>query len=87
MLPKGPDDRVVVDNGDARTGAGEKELCSIQQFPGMPSTASVTSLQVPHRAQKEYEHACSALKNKKLPEAEQHLRKATEIYPNTLPDG
>jgi predicted Zn-dependent protease len=81
MLPKRPDDRVVVDNGDAQTGAGEKELCSIQPFPGMPSTASVTSLQVPHKAQKEYEHACSALKNKKLPEAEQHLRKATEIYP------
>jgi len=35
----------------------------------------------PTKAQKEYEHACTALKNKKLPEAEQHLRKATEIYP------
>jgi predicted Zn-dependent protease len=47
----------------------------------MPSTASVTSLQIPSKAQKEYEDACLALKNKKLPEAEQHLRKATAIYP------
>jgi tetratricopeptide (TPR) repeat protein len=81
VLPKTPDDRVVVDKGDAQTAPGEKKLCSIQPFPGMPSTASVTSLQIPHKAQKEYEHACAALKNKKLPEAEQHLRKATEIYP------
>lgn len=81
VLPKRPDDRVVVGQGDAQTGTGEKKLCSIQPFPGMPTTASVTSLQVPHKAQKEYEHACAALKNKKVLEAEQHLRKATEIYP------
>jgi len=82
VLPKRPDDRVVVDKGDAQTGAGEKKLCSIQSFPGMPTTASVTSLQIPQKAQKEYAHACAALKSQKLPEAEQHLRKATEIYPN-----
>ncbi|MGB9362437.1 MAG: tetratricopeptide repeat protein [Candidatus Sulfotelmatobacter sp.] len=82
VLPKRPDDRVVVGQGDAQTGTGEKKLCSIQPFPGMSTTASVTSLQVPQKAQKEYEHACRALKNKKLPEAEQHLRKATQIYPN-----
>jgi cytochrome c-type biogenesis protein CcmH/NrfG len=81
MLPQTPDDRVVVDQGDAKPNVGEEKLCSLQPFPGMPSTASVTSLQIPHKAQKEYEHACAALKNKKLPEAEQHLRKATQIYP------
>jgi tetratricopeptide (TPR) repeat protein len=79
-LPATPDDRVVVDKGDARPQTGEK-TCSIQPFPGMPSTVSVTSLQIPSKAQKEYEDACVALKNKKLPEAEQHLRRATEIYP------
>ena len=47
----------------------------------MSSTASVTSLQIPSKAQKEYADACIALKDKKLPEAEQHLRKATAIYP------
>jgi cytochrome c-type biogenesis protein CcmH/NrfG len=80
-LPSGPDDRVVVDKGDAQPGAAEKKMCSIQPFPGMLNIASVTSLQIPRKAQKEYEGACAALKNKKLSEAEQHLRKATEIYP------
>jgi tetratricopeptide (TPR) repeat protein len=79
-LPTTPD-HVVVDKGDTQPRPGEKKLCSIQPFPGMPSTVSVASLQIPYKAQKEYEHACAALKNKKLPEAEQHLRKATEIYP------
>jgi tetratricopeptide (TPR) repeat protein len=81
LVPTIPDDRVVVDKGDAQPGAPEKKMCSIQPFPGMPNIASVTSLQIPHKAQKEYEEACTALKNKKLPEAERHLRKATEIYP------
>ena len=80
-LPTGPDDRVVVDKGDAQSGAAETKMCSIQPFPGMPNTASVTSLQIPHKAQKEYEEACTALQNKELPKAERHLRKATEIYP------
>jgi len=80
-LPTGPDDRVVVDKGDAQPGAAEKKMCSIQPFPGTPNIASVTSLQIPHKAQKEYEEACTALQNKELPKAERHLRKATEIYP------
>jgi len=31
----------------------------------MTNTASVTSLQIPHKAQKEYEQACQDVKNKK----------------------
>lgn len=80
-LPATPDDRVIVNEADKRRQAREKTTCSLQPFPGMPSTASVTTLQVPSKAQKEYEDACVALKNKKLPEAEQHLRKATAMYP------
>jgi tetratricopeptide (TPR) repeat protein len=79
--PRTLDARPIVDKGGSQPAAGEKKMCSIEPFPGMPHTASVTSLQIPHKAQKEYEGACAALKNKKLPEAEQHLRKATEIYP------
>ncbi len=81
MIPTTPDDRVVVDKGDTPSGAAEKKMCSIQPFPGMPNIASVTSLRLPQKAQKEYEEACAALKRKNLPEAERHLRKATEIYP------
>jgi tetratricopeptide (TPR) repeat protein len=77
-----PDDRVVVDKGDSRAGAGKKKVCSFRPFPGMPGTVSVASLQIPSKAQKEYEEACFALKNNKLPETEKHLHKATEIYPH-----
>jgi tetratricopeptide (TPR) repeat protein len=73
---------VVVDKGDASRATGENKMCSIQPFPGMANSVSVTSLQIPRKAQKEYERACADLKNTKLPEAEQHLHKATEIYPN-----
>ncbi len=82
LVPKMPDDRVVLDKGIAQPGAGENKMCAIQPFPGMPNTASVTSLQIPPKAQEEYEAACAALQKKKLPETEKHLRKATEIYPN-----
>ena len=81
LLPTTPDDRVVLDRGEAKPGGGENKLCSIQPFPGMPDTASVTSLQIPRNAQKEYEAACAALNVNKIPETERHLRKATEIYP------
>jgi tetratricopeptide (TPR) repeat protein len=80
-LPTTPDDRVVVDKNDSKPNAGEKKWCTFQPFPGMQTPVSVTSLQIPAKAQKEYEQACEDLKNKKLPEAEQHLHKATEIYP------
>jgi|HubBroStandDraft_1064217.scaffolds.fasta_scaffold07244_5 cytochrome c-type biogenesis protein CcmH/NrfG len=80
-LPATPDGRVVVDQGDSKPSVADQKLCSIQPFPGIPNTASVASLQIPPKAQKEYERACAALKNEKLRETEQHLRKATEIYP------
>lgn len=80
-FPTRPDDRVVVNRGETPSGADHK-TCSLEPFPGMADTASVSSLQVPAKAQKEYEKACTALKDNKLPETEQHLRKATEIYPS-----
>jgi tetratricopeptide (TPR) repeat protein len=81
LIPTTPDDRVVVDKGDSQPPAVQNKTCSIQPFPGMPDVASVTSLQIPHKAQKEYAEACTALQKKKVPEAAEHLRKATEIYP------
>ncbi len=82
LVPTMPDDRVIVDKGGSPAAAGKKKVCSFQPFPGMPGTVSVASLQIPSKAQKEFEEACFALKNKKLPETEKHLRKATEIYPH-----
>jgi len=51
-LPATPNDRVVVDKGDAPLGANKEKRCSIKPFPGMPSIASVTSLQIPHKGSK-----------------------------------
>ncbi len=84
ILPTMPDSRVVLDKGGSQPGAGENKVCSIQPFPAMPDTASVTTLQIPRKAQKEYEAACAALKLNNLPETERHLRRATEIYPKSV---
>jgi predicted Zn-dependent protease len=74
--------RALEDGGASQPSPAGNKTCSIQPFLSMPNTVSVTSLQVPHKAQKEYDEACAALKSKKMPETEKHLRKATEIYPN-----
>jgi hypothetical protein len=60
-LPATPNDRVVVDKGDSKPSAGDKKMCSLQPFPGMANSVSVTRLQIPRKAQKEYEQACAAL--------------------------
>jgi len=44
----------------------KRKRAGSNRFPGMTHTASVTSLH-PHKAQKEYEQACEAVKNKKMP--------------------
>jgi cytochrome c-type biogenesis protein CcmH/NrfG len=80
-LPKVPDDRVVVDNGKSTKVSSKQKLCSIQPFPGLASVATVDSLEVPAKAQKEYIAACSDMKNNRLAASEQHLRKAVQIYP------
>jgi tetratricopeptide (TPR) repeat protein len=41
-------------------------------------TASAAELQIPAKSQHEYEDGCTALRNKKIPEAENHLRKAVK---------
>jgi tetratricopeptide (TPR) repeat protein len=80
-LPRFPDARVVVDRGGSVKPTREQKLCSIQPFPELANAASVDSLEVPPKAQKEYGAACSAVKSNRLAAAEQHLRKAVQIYP------
>jgi len=81
ILPKFPDDRIVVDNGPSTKRSRAQKLCSIQPFPGLAGFTSVDSLEVPQKAQKEYGAACWALKSHRLGASEQHLRKAIQIYP------
>lgn len=45
------------------------------------TTVEVGDLQIPAKAKKEYEDSCAALKNKKMADAENHLRKAVKQYP------
>jgi tetratricopeptide (TPR) repeat protein len=59
------------------------ESCNTWTEAGFHSpTVSATRLMVPGKASGEYQKACGALKNKKLSEAEDHVRKALGVYPN-----
>jgi lipopolysaccharide biosynthesis regulator YciM len=55
--------------------------CLFEPYPGLAKTVSVRSLQIPDKAQNEFQKACTALQAHKLQETEQHLRKALQIYP------
>jgi hypothetical protein len=70
ILPRMPDKRIVRDRGGSQPGPGESKMCLIRPFPGMLDSASVTTLQIPRKAQKDYDAACAALKINKMPETE-----------------
>ena len=60
----------------------EAETCNSWTDSGMHSpTVSVGRLQVPDKASGEFQRACSSLKAKRYPDAEEHVRKALGIYP------
>lgn len=57
--------------------------CFLPPVAGIHSpTVSLTRLEVPQKARQEHEKACSALKHKKFSEAEEHLLKAINLYPD-----
>lgn len=59
------------------------EACNSWTETGVHSpSVSVARLRVPGKAASEYQKACGALKNRRLPSAEAHARKALEIYPD-----
>jgi len=59
------------------TTAASDESCFMAPLTGIRSaTAGVASLEVPGRARKDFQRACSAASHKKLATAEEHLRKA-----------
>jgi tetratricopeptide repeat protein len=60
----------------------EKEDCLLPPLNQWRSVVvPTTTLKIPSKAKKEYEEACSALKNKKIDNALEHLRKAVKHYP------
>jgi tetratricopeptide (TPR) repeat protein len=59
------------------------EACNSWTESGVHSpTVSTARLAVPGKASNEYQKACGAYKDKKLPVAEEHVRKAIAVYPN-----
>jgi len=59
------------------------EACNSWTESGVHSPAvSVSRLRIPGKAAGEYQKACGALKKKELPSAEEHARKALQIYPD-----
>ena len=61
----------------------DAESCNSWTESGVRSpTVSATRLAVPGKASSEYQKACGAFKGRKLPDAESHLRKAIELYPD-----
>ena len=61
----------------------KEEACLRWTVAGVQgATISIARLEVPKGARKDFDSACSALKDKKLPAAEDRVRKAIEKYPN-----
>jgi tetratricopeptide (TPR) repeat protein len=56
--------------------------CFLPPLNGVRSaTVGIADLQIPAKARKEYEDGCATVKNNKLIEAENHLRKAVKQWP------
>ncbi len=61
----------------------DNESCNSWTESGVKSpTVSAARLGVPGKASSEYQKACGAFKGRKLPDAEVHLHKAIDLYPN-----
>jgi tetratricopeptide (TPR) repeat protein len=61
----------------------DTESCNSWTEAGIHSpTVSMARLSVPGKANNEYKKGCGALKDKRLQEAETHLRNAIAVYPN-----
>jgi len=61
----------------------DSESCNSWTESGVHSpTVSAKRLAVPNKATSEYQKACGAFKGKRFMDAEEHLRKAIEAYPD-----
>ena len=62
--------------------AAKVDNCFLPPLNGVRSaTVRIADLQIPAKAQREYADGCTAVKNNKLVEAENHLRKAVKQWP------
>jgi tetratricopeptide (TPR) repeat protein len=67
-------------NGPVPTNPSEKDTCFFPPLNGLHSpVVALANLQAAPKAKKEYLAACAAVSDKKLDDAEQHLRKAVQM--------
>jgi len=75
---------VLIPLGDLGSGVGAVSVGTIvleRMGPAQGVTVSATGLNVPKDARKAYDRGHHAIENKKLPEAQQELEKAVQLYP------
>jgi tetratricopeptide (TPR) repeat protein len=78
-LPSIPDDRVTGPNAAAVSSVVADESCFMWPLTGVRSpTEGIASLDVPSRARKDFQRACKAANDRRLPKAEEHLRRALQ---------
>ena len=62
--------------------SAQSNNCLLPPLSGVTSaTVGVGDLKIPGKAQKAYENGCAALRDKKVADAENHLRKAVKEWP------
>jgi tetratricopeptide (TPR) repeat protein len=78
--------RVIMDSNSrpASSKVAKEDNCFLPPLNGLRHTVGVADLQVPAKAQREYADGCAALRNNKVIEAENHLRKAVKQSPKYL---
>lgn len=87
-LPAAEADRIRLN--DTRNGASATPKSSAKDDTCLLPPLNLTTtpivaadqLRIPAKSRKEYQEACGALKDKKTADAEKHLRKAVQGYPN-----
>lgn len=80
--------RVIMDSNSkpasSKTTKTKDDNCFLPPLNGLRQTVGVADLQVPAKAQREYADGCAALRNNKVIEGENHLRKAVKQWPKYL---
>jgi len=78
-LPPIPDDRVTGPDPGTAFSVATDESCFLWPLTGVRApTAGVASLEVPGPARKDFQRACKAASDHRLPKAEEHLRRALQ---------
>src|ERR1700687_4825315 len=77
-------DKLIIDsNSKVETPQiAKEENCFLPPLNGVRGPmVELSNLQIPAKAKREYADGCAALRNKKVADAENHLRKAVKQYP------